>query len=162
MKILASIVIAFMVLAAALVAAGQLGFLQGQAPGDLGVKAGRLKPPSETPNRVSSQASMYPTHPQLAYASIAPFTFASDGLAAMEKLAAILKKTDACIVVTHQVDYLYAQCSTPLLRFTDDVEFWLDRNANLIHVRSASRLGRGDLGVNRKRVERLRAQFQEN
>jgi uncharacterized protein (DUF1499 family) len=61
--------------------------------------------------------------------------------------------------VTQSPDYLYAQCSTRWLKFTDDVEFYLDASAGVIHVRSASRIGRSDLGVNRARVEALRARF---
>ena len=45
--------------------------------------------------------------------------------------------------------------------FVDDVEFFLDENANVIHVRSASRLGNSDLGTNRKRVEAIRAKLKE-
>jgi Protein of unknown function (DUF1499) len=45
--------------------------------------------------------------------------------------------------------------------FVDDVEFWLDRTANVVHVRSASRLGKSDLGVNRKRVEQIRTKLAE-
>lgn len=162
MRVLGLIALSGVALAALLVLAGQLGFLQGQPPGDIGVHAGRLKPPSDTPNSVSSQAELYPKHPQRAYASIAPFTVTGAGEKSMEKLAAILTNTPRCILVTQQPDYLYAQCSTALLRFTDDVEFWLDRDAGVIQVRSASRLGRGDLGVNRARVEKIRAQFIPN
>lgn len=162
MKVLGTIALLVAVAAIALVLAGQLGFLRGQAPTDLGVHDGRLKPPSDTPNSVSSQAGLYPAHPQGAYASIAPFPFAGPGEVAMDKLAGILKTTERCVVVTQQPDYLYAQCSTALLHFTDDVEFWLDRKAGAIQVRSASRLGRGDLGVNRARVEKIRAQFIPN
>jgi len=56
-------------------------------------------------------------------------------------------------VVTETPDYLYAQSTTPLLKFTDDVEFWLSPDEHVIHVRSASRLGRKDFAVNRTRVE---------
>jgi uncharacterized protein (DUF1499 family) len=45
--------------------------------------------------------------------------------------------------------------------FVDDVEFYLDADAKVIHVRSASRLGQSDLGVNRKRIETIRAKLQE-
>ena len=44
-----------------------------------------------------------------------------------------------------------------LMRFRDDVEFLLDREARVFHVRSASRVGYSDLGANAARVERLRA-----
>ena len=45
--------------------------------------------------------------------------------------------------------------------FVDDIEFYAEPSG-LIHVRSAARLGKSDLGVNRKRVEAIRAQFQTN
>ena len=162
MKVLGFIALFVLAMAAALVLAGQLGMLRGQAPTDLGVRDGRLKPPSSTPNSVSSQAALYPDHPQRAYASIAPIAFTGPGEQAMDKLADFLEATERCLVVTQQPDYLYAQCSTALLRFTDDVEFWLDRRAGVIQLRSASRLGRGDLGANRVRMEKIRAQFTQN
>ena len=47
-------------------------------------------------------------------------------------------------VITREADYLYARMlGTPVLKFTDDVEFWLDARTGDIHFRSASRLGRG-------------------
>jgi uncharacterized protein (DUF1499 family) len=64
--------------------------------------------------------------------------------------------------VTRESGYLYAQSTTPLMRFTDDLEFWLDAEKGVIHVRSASRLGESDLGANRQRVETIRAQFLKN
>jgi uncharacterized protein (DUF1499 family) len=147
---------------AAVVVAGQMGFLRGQVPADLGVRDNRLKPPSGTPNSVSSQADLYPDHPQRDYARIAPLQFTGDADTAMARLAGILKNADRTVVVSQTADYIYAQSSTPTLRFTDDLEFWLDRSARVIHVRSASRLGRKDFRVNRKRVEAIRAQFAKN
>jgi uncharacterized protein (DUF1499 family) len=46
------------------------------------------------------------------------------------------------------------------MRFVDDVEIFFDEKAGLLHVRSASRLGRRDFGVNRARVEALRARIE--
>jgi len=66
---------------------------------------------------------------------------------------------DGVRMVERQTNYLYAQCQTPLLRFTDDLEFWLDQAGHTIHVRSASRLGRRDSEANRKRVEQVRAAY---
>lgn len=143
-------------LAALLVAAGRLGWLQGTPPADLGVHAGRLKPPSPTPNSVSSQAALYPDHPQRDYADIPPFAVQGDGSATLARIRAVISDMPGARVVTVGRDYLYAQFTTPLLRFVDDVEFWFDPAANVIHVRSASRVGRGDLGENRRRVEQLR------
>jgi uncharacterized protein (DUF1499 family) len=162
MKYLGILLALLLVLGAALILAGQLGFLTGQTPADLGVRDGRLRPPSNTPNSVSSQAALYPDHPQRAYAAISPLAYTGNGEAAMQGLAAMVQATPRCILVTKQADYLYAQCSTALLRFTDDVEFWLDAKAGVVQLRSASRLGQSDLGVNRARIEAIRAQFIKN
>jgi len=161
MKILWFLALLVVVLALALIIAGQMGLLAGKAPSRLGVTDGRLKPPSSTPNSVSSQASLYPDHPQQAYATIAPLTFKGDGEAAIKELAQVLTQLPRTVIVTQNADYLYAQSTTALLKFTDDVEFWLDKPNNVIQARSSSRLGRKDLGVNRARVEAIRAAFAE-
>jgi uncharacterized protein (DUF1499 family) len=139
-----------------LVAAGQLGWLRGQAPADLGVRDGRLKAPSPRPNSVSSQAALWPGHPQQAAAQIAPL---AGGRAAFVHLRTLLATWPGAAVVTARDDYLYVQFTTPLLKFTDDAEFWLDPAAGVVQLRSASRLGDSDLGTNRKRIEALRAQL---
>lgn len=66
---------------------------------------------------------------------------------------------DRTVVVKQEPDYIYAQCTSSVLQFTDDLEFWLDRTAGVIHVRSASRLGRKDLNANRSRVEKIRVEY---
>jgi uncharacterized protein (DUF1499 family) len=162
MKIIGYVALLAFVLVVAIFAAGQLGFLRGQPPAGLGVQQGRLKPPSLTPNSVSSQAQLYPDHPQRSYAEVAPFKYAGDGKAALRSLAALLQASERCVLVRREPDYLYAQCSTRWLKFTDDVEFSLDEAASVIHVRSASRLGQKDFGVNRARVEALRARFEQS
>ena len=60
-------------------------------------------------------------------------------------------------VIRTEGAYLYAEFRTRLMRYVDDVELYYDERAGLVHVRSASRLGRRDFGVNRRRVEELRA-----
>jgi len=153
-KWLAIVVLLVIVLA---VAAGQLGFLQGTAPTDLGVRDGKLKPPSMTENSVTSQAALYPDHPQRKYADIAPLPVKGEGPATIAQIKAIVEGMDGAKVVKSEPGYLYAQFTTKLMKYVDDVEFWFDPAANVIHVRSASRVGRGDLGVNRKRIEAVRA-----
>ena len=59
-------------------------------------------------------------------------------------------------VVAARDDYLYAQFATRWLGFVDDGEFWVDPAAGVVHVRSASRVGRSDFGVNRQRIEAIR------
>jgi len=151
------LVIALLLLIVVAVVAGQLGFLQGTAPTDLGVHDGKLKPPSMTENSVTSQAALYPDHPQRQYADIAPLALKGDGPATIAKIKAIVEGMDGAKVVKSEPGYLYAQYTTRVMKYVDDVEFWFDPTANVIQVRSASRVGRGDLGVNRRRVEAVRA-----
>ena len=149
--------IVVMLLIVVAVAAGQLGFLQGTAPTDLGVRDGKLKPPSMTENSVTSQAALYPDHPQRKYADVAPLALKGDGPATLAKIKAFVEGMDGAKVVKSEPGYLYAQFTTKLMKFVDDVEFWFDPAAKVIQVRSASRVGRGDMGVNRKRIDAVRA-----
>ena len=137
--------------------AGQLGLWRGRAPDDLGVRDGRLKPPSTTANSVSSQAGLWPGHPQREAARIEPLALVGDGPATLQRLHDIVAAMPGARIVHFEGDYLRAEFTTPLMQFTDDAEFWLDREAGVVQVRSASRLGRGDLGTNRRRIEAIRA-----
>jgi uncharacterized protein (DUF1499 family) len=156
MFIIKLLVIVVVLLAVVAVVAGQLGFLQGTPPADLGVHDGKLKPPSTTENSVSSQAALYPDHPQRNYADIAPLPLTGDGVATLAKVKAIVESMDGAKVVKSDPGYLYAQFTSRLMKYVDDVEFWFDPASNVIQVRSASRVGRGDMGVNRKRIEAVR------
>ena len=138
-------------------AGGRLGWWQGQAPSDLGVKDGRLKPPSKTPNSVSSQALLHPGHPMQQAAMIPPLALNGDAPATLAKLRTVVAALPGAQVVDQRPDYLYARFSTRLLGFVDDAEFWADPAEGVIQVRSASRLGRKDFDVNRQRIEAVRA-----
>jgi uncharacterized protein (DUF1499 family) len=157
MLLLKWIVMAVIVLALAAIAAGQAGLLSGKEPPDLGVREGKLKPPSTTENSVSSQAALYPDHPQRRYAEIAPLALRGDGPASLARIKAVVQAMPGAKLVRAEGDYLYAQFTTRLMKYVDDVEFWYDPAAQAIQVRSASRIGRSDLGVNRKRIEAVRA-----
>ena len=135
----------------------RLGGLNGPAPSRLGVSEGRLKPPSKRPNSVSSQAQLYPGHPQAQFAAIEPLPMKGDAQQTIARLRSIVEATPGARVVKQSPDYLYAQYTSELMRFVDDVEFWVDPQAGVVQVRSASRLGNGDRGVNRARVEAIRA-----
>lgn len=147
----------FLALTLLAVLAGQLGFLRGTAPADLGVREGRLKPPSKTPNSVTSQAGLWPGHPQQAYATIPPLALRGDGPATMARIEALMKTWPGAEVVKRSGDYLHVQVTTRVMKYTDDVEFWFDPTAGVVQVRSASRLGESDLRANRARVEAIRA-----
>ena len=143
---------------ALLIGTGQMGWFSGHPPTDLGVHDGRLKPPSPTPNSVSSQADLWPG-PTAAQARIDPLPVVGDGPATIARLRAEIESMPGARIVEARPDYLYVQFTTRWLRFVDDAEFWFDPASNVIHVRSASRIGRGDFGVNRERIEWLRARL---
>lgn len=151
----AAVVVAAMALL--LLLAGQAGWLSGRAPSDLGVRDGRLKAPSPTPNSVSSQADLHVSSDALVeYARIAPLA-AADTAATMARLRGIVERMPGARIVEARPDYLYVQFTTRWLQFVDDAEFWASPAEGVVHVRSASRLGRRDFGVNRARIERIRA-----
>jgi|SRR5882757_528979 len=145
--------------ALALLGVGQAGGLRGQRPADLGVHDGRLRRPSDTPNSVSSQAGLY-AGAGADYARIEPLIVRGDAGDAMARLLAVVASMPGAQVIESRPDYLYAEFSTRWLRFVDDVEFYLAPGSQRIELRSASRLGRKDLGVNRARIEAIRSRFE--
>jgi uncharacterized protein (DUF1499 family) len=159
MAILKWLFLGGLALAILAVLAGQLGLLRGTAPADLGVQGGKLKRPSATPNSVTSQADLWPDHPMAANARIAPLALVGDGPATLTRIKAIIAATPGAQLVSEKPDYLYATFSTRLMKYTDDVEFWLDPKAGAVQVRSASRLGRRDFDANRSRIEAIRSQL---
>ena len=126
-----------------------MGLFGGTRPGDLGVANGRLKPPLSSPNAVSSQT-------QDAQHAIAPLTYNGSRAQAMDALVKIVEATPRTRIVSRTQDYLYAEYESALMGFIDDVEFWFEPNTKRIQVRSASRLGYSDFGVNRARIEDIR------
>ena len=121
-------------------------------PGNLGVDKGRLAPCRESPNCVSSQAD-----PADAVHYVAPIAFAGSAGEAIAAVRAAVESLPRTRVVRESPGYLYAEFRSRLMGYVDDVEFAFDGAAGHIDVRSASRLGRRDFGVNRKRVETIRA-----
>jgi uncharacterized protein (DUF1499 family) len=124
----------------------------GKRPNTLGVKDGKLAACPGTPNCVSSQA----TDAEHQVDAIAYSTSAAE---AMEKIKSVVTNIERAEVVEENSNYLYAEFTSALMGYVDDVEFYVDDSAKVIHVRSASRLGQSDLGVNRKRVEEIRAKL---
>lgn len=124
----------------------------GVRPSNLGVRDGRLAPCPASPNCVSSQGADR-EH------AIEPLRYTGTAAEAMAALKNTLLQMKRNRIVTATDTYLYAEFTSAIWRFVDDVEFSFDEGAKVIHVRSASRLGRSDLGVNRKRVEEIRTQW---
>ncbi|MFS0756767.1 DUF1499 domain-containing protein [Noviherbaspirillum sp. 1P10PC] len=145
-------------LPAIVLVAGQMNLLAGRRPDDLGVRDGLLKPPvARSWNSVSSQAGR---HEHTDYHLIAPLRYSGDANAAFARLEHVVAAMPGVTVVERQPGYLYAQFQTRMLKFVDDVEFLLDAPAGVIHMRSASRLGRKDFGANRQRLEAVRQRFE--
>jgi uncharacterized protein (DUF1499 family) len=121
-------------------------------PANLGVTAGRLAPCPSSPNCVSSQAD-----PADTAHFIQPLRYDDPSEIAWARLVRLVSTWPRTRMIEVTDRYLHAEVSTLVLRFVDDLEFLLGPAE--IHVRSASRLGRTDFGVNRRRVERLRRAF---
>jgi uncharacterized protein (DUF1499 family) len=116
-------------------------------PGNLGVRDGMLAACKRSPNCVSSQAN-----PADAQHYIAPIH------GTMEAVGRAVADSPGATIIEKGETYLYAEFRTRLMRYVDDVEFYSD--GKVIHVRSCSRLGRRDFGVNRKRIEALRRKIE--
>jgi uncharacterized protein (DUF1499 family) len=125
--------------------------LAGRRPDYLGVTDGRLARPKRTPNCVSSQADPADTEHY-----IAPIAFRGTPAEAMAAAKRAVASMERVTIVREAPGYLYAEYKSRLLGYVDDVELYFDAQAGVFQVRSASRLGRRDFGVNRKRVEALR------
>ena len=119
---------------------------------ELGITNGQLSPCPKTPNCVNSQVIGEKQ-------KIQPILFKGSPQEARARLLETLDSLERVKIVATAKDYVRAEFTSALLRFVDDVEFYFpDEQATktVIHVRSASRIGRSDFGANRKRVERIR------
>lgn len=119
-------------------------------PGELA--DGSLRPCPDRPNCVSSETGT--NNP------VQPLRYTSDADTAVETLLASLVDAGGTIE-NHGPDFIWATFTSPLFRFVDDVELRHVAAEQLYHIRSGSRLGYSDLGVNAKRVEKIRTLFQE-
>ncbi|HZO83742.1 MAG TPA: DUF1499 domain-containing protein [Verrucomicrobiae bacterium] len=115
-------------------------------------EAGKLKDCPATPNCVCSQSSTLSRR-------IEPLRFAGSAGVAWAKLQRLIESMARARICTREERYLHAEFTSRVFRFVDDVEFLLEEG--LIHVRSASRVGRWDLGANRARVEEIRRRWSQ-
>lgn len=138
----------------ALVAAGLVGtfVLSTREPSSVG-SPGALSPCPGTPNCVNSLSDGE-------YEAIEPLTYEGDPVDAMHRLRRALGATPRLRIETDTGDYIHAVARTPSYLFADDLEFLLDTERGRIDLRSASRLGVGDHGVNRDRIEGIRAEYE--
>lgn len=114
----------------------------------------QLPPCPNSPNCVSTQAAD-------ADHSLAPFKIIGNIEDAWTALKQALLSQSRTVITNDSGDTLHAQATSLVFRFVDDIDVVLDAEGKLIHIRSASRVGYGDFGVNRRRVEMLRSQLQQ-
>lgn len=120
---------------------------------ELGADGGHLHPCGSKPNCVCSQGSPAErTVAALPIGNLAP-------AAAFERARDSVESLPRVALITASPGYAHYECSTRLFRFVDDVELLLDAPAGVIHIRSSSRVGYSDMGVNRKRVEAIRSLY---
>ena len=124
----------------------------GTRPTNIGVTDGKLLACPNSPNCVSSQSTD-------AEHKIAPLTYTGDPAKALADLKAVISSMPRTKIITAEGNYLYAEFTSALMGYVDDVEFYLNADKGLIELRSASRLGQSDLGANRDRIEAIRAQL---
>ncbi len=125
----------------------------GTRPVNLGIENGTLAPCPASPNCVSSQARDH-RH------AIEPLPLRGPSPEAITELKRIIRSFRRTDIVSSTETYIHAEFRSAIFGFTDDVEFYCDEKKGVIHVRSASRVGHSDLGVNRKRIEAIRAQWE--
>lgn len=124
---------------------------KGKRPTNLGVKEGKLAKVKSSPNCVSSQA------PDSLH-FITPLSYSGSHNDAIQKMKGLIELMSNTEIIEAKDDYLYAEFTTPLMGFCDDVEFYA-APGGVLHVRSCSRLGYSDLGTNRKRIESIRQKW---
>ncbi|MBT9312684.1 DUF1499 domain-containing protein [Leptothoe kymatousa] len=125
----------------------------GTRPNNLGVTDGQLLACPGTPNCVSTQADSGDKEHY-----IAPLTTDKSPADAIAHLKTIIEGMERSTIIESTDTYLYAEFSSKLMGFVDDIEFYA--TAGTVQMRAAARLGKSDLGVNRKRMEAIRTQFQ--
>ncbi len=124
------------------------------ANSNLGVNNGHLSACPESPNCVVSQDGDE-TH------AIAPITYHTDLDKARETLLKVLSVVPRTEIIEQTDNYILAESKSRIFGFIDDVEFYFPENESVIQMRSASRVGESDLGVNRRRLEQIRLAAQD-
>ncbi len=128
----------------------------GTRPVDIGINNNQLTPCPSSSNCVSSfEIPTDETH------YIKPYQSSSTNPEkAWELLQQIVTDNDSAEIISKDSNYIHAEFTSSIMRYVDDTEFMLDTDNNLIQLRSASRLGLKDFGVNRDRLEAIRTQLQ--
>ena len=119
-----------------------------KVPSNLGVKNGKLADMPKSPNAVSSQT-------EDPGKKVDPFPFLGGLESSREGIKRALQAYGRIEILTEEKDYIHAVSTTGRMKFRDDLEFYFNEKEGVIHFRSASRVGYSDMGLNRKRYDRL-------
>ncbi|TGB05363.1 DUF1499 domain-containing protein [Halobacillus salinus] len=118
----------------------------------IGVKNGKLGECPSSPNCVSTQTSDQDKQME-------PLPFDGGLMETKQKVKEILSDMERTTIEDDSEHYMHAVVKSKIMRFKDDVEFYFDEDQQVVHFRSASRVGYSDFGVNRKRMEDIAAKY---
>ena len=149
---MAKILLAILMLIA--VAFSAIYFQNSRAP-ELGVVSGKLMELGSRPNSVASQTADEQKR-------VLPLAMKESAEATHKAIKAAIKQYGGAEIITETSDYIYAVFTTPLMKYHDDVEFYIDSIAQQVHFRSSSRAGYSDRGLNRQRYEALAMSYEKN
>jgi len=119
----------------------------------IGIVQGRLLPCPTSPNCVSSQSDDTSRH-------VDPLAYHNSRSESKKRLRSVILSMKRAKIVEATDAYIHAEFSSAFFHFVDDVEFLFDDEKGVIHIRSASRRGYWDLGVNRRRAEEIRRRYE--
>jgi uncharacterized protein (DUF1499 family) len=126
----------------------------GSVPDNLGINEGQFAPCPSSPNCVVSQETDEAHY-------IKPISYQGDRETAKEALLKVLSVVPATTIVEETEDYIHTESRSKIMGFVDDAEFYFPPQEKVILMRSASRLGESDLGVNRRRLEQIRLAMED-
>jgi uncharacterized protein (DUF1499 family) len=126
----------------------------GSRPKHLGIKDAKFALCPDTPNCISSQS-------KISDKKIAPMPFHSNLKNRHDEIINIVKNLPRTNLITNSTSYLHFEFTSKIMRFVDDVEFYFDESNTIIHIKSASRLGQKDFGVNKNRIKLIRKLYNE-
>lgn len=144
---------ALLIVVVLVIAAFAIIYWQNSRAPELGHDDGRLKPLGSRPNAVSTQAREVSKR-------VEPWPFKDSRETTMAAIMRAVETYGGAEIKSRGDNYLYVVFTTPLMKFHDDAEFYLDESERGVHFRSSSRAGYSDRGLNRQRYERLRELYQ--
>lgn len=127
-----------------------------ERPKNIGLQSNKLQMCVDKKNCVSSTNNTSDSN------YIEPIKMIEPLEVAKEKISKIILKNKSAKIIKLNPTYIYAEYTSSIFKFVDDVEFFLSEKDKQIYIRSASRVGHSDFGVNKKRIEEIRFKYHQN